>query len=282
MLINKWLITGEINEHRPEHTGAGICLHLSGEPPDFNKLYRSIEFRSDDTTFALFFSGKSFLPGKEIDSYIEKLIGIFFLPAYHLVNFQPVVFLHDRNSVATDFMDRLNQKCTHQGIGGILFKEVSTPGSTASVQFSWLLDDGHFDLKAEIKRWVNENVKGNTPPSIDLFVPTGGENILHHLTTLQNEIREKEEYQFADALYRKQLLLEETQHQLYLKTFNEQNLRFYLTMQKKERADTLKWYYYEYEVLPTWFKQLGHIVKVIIGKRSFKSLFNDNVKKHND
>ncbi len=41
-------------------------------------------------------------------------------------------------------------------------------------------------------------------------------------------------------------------------------------------------YYYEYEILPTWYKRLGHIIKVIIGKRTFRSLFNDNVKKYKD
>jgi hypothetical protein len=43
-----------------------------------------------------------------------------------------------------------------------------------------------------------------------------------------------------------------------------------------------KFYHYEYEILPTWYKRFGHIIKVIIGKRTFRSLFNDNVKKYKD
>lgn len=35
------------------------------------------------------------------------------------------------------------------------------------------------------------------------------------------------------------------------------------------------YYHKEYEVLPLWFKRLGHIVKVFQGHRSFKSLFSD-------
>jgi regulator of replication initiation timing len=42
------------------------------------------------------------------------------------------------------------------------------------------------------------------------------------------------------------------------------------------------YYNQEYEVLPTWYKRLGHIVKVITGKRKFRSLFNDGVKKKRD
>jgi hypothetical protein len=46
--------------------------------------------------------------------------------------------------------------------------------------------------------------------------------------------------------------------------------------------DILKWYENEYEILPLWYKRFGHIIKVITGKRTFRSLFNDNIKKHKD
>ena len=48
---------------------------------------------------------------------------------------------------------------------------------------------------------------------------------------------------------------------------------------EQEYYDIKNWYHTEYEVLPLWFKRLGHIVKVVIGKRSFKSLFADKIKK---
>ncbi|MES1222093.1 MAG: hypothetical protein ABUT20_41745, partial [Bacteroidota bacterium] len=163
-----------------------------------------------------------------------------------------------------------------------LVKEVNSQNPTESKEFTKLLDEGDYDLKSEIKRWVDENAKGSSPSAINLLIPADKENILNDLAVLQNELIGKEEYKIADALYQKQQLLEETNHQLHLKTINEKNLRFYLTMQKKERTDSLKWYYYEYEILPTWFKQIGHIIKVIMGKRSFKSLFKDNVKKYKD
>ena len=44
--------------------------------------------------------------------------------------------------------------------------------------------------------------------------------------------------------------------------------------------DIVSWYKNEYEVLPVWYKRVGHILKVLTGKRSFRSLFNDNVKKY--
>ena len=52
-------------------------------------------------------------------------------------------------------------------------------------------------------------------------------------------------------------------------------------LRSASQATALQNYYNdEYEVLPLWYKRLGHIVKVLIGKRTFKSLFNGNVKKY--
>ncbi|HKO82395.1 MAG TPA: hypothetical protein VJU78_18425 [Chitinophagaceae bacterium] len=41
-----------------------------------------------------------------------------------------------------------------------------------------------------------------------------------------------------------------------------------------------RYYDQEYEILPKWYKRFGHILKVITGKRTFRSLFSDEVKKY--
>jgi hypothetical protein len=54
-------------------------------------------------------------------------------------------------------------------------------------------------------------------------------------------------------------------------------------LRSTSQATALQNYYNnEYEVLPLWFKRLGHIVKVLTGKRRLGSLFNDNVKKYKE
>jgi len=46
-------------------------------------------------------------------------------------------------------------------------------------------------------------------------------------------------------------------------------------LEERKRADeTFNWYQKEYEVLPLWFKRTGQLIKVLMGKRSFSSLFN--------
>ncbi|HVW62340.1 MAG TPA: hypothetical protein VHC48_19950 [Puia sp.] len=43
----------------------------------------------------------------------------------------------------------------------------------------------------------------------------------------------------------------------------------------KDDYDILfSWYQKEYEVLPLWYKRVGHLIKVLTGKRSAKSLFH--------
>ncbi len=54
------------------------------------------------------------------------------------------------------------------------------------------------------------------------------------------------------------------------------------TRYKRQLTELLNFYKTEYEILPAWYKRLGHIIKVTMGKRTFRSLFNDNVKKYKD
>ena len=49
---------------------------------------------------------------------------------------------------------------------------------------------------------------------------------------------------------------------------------------KRQIKELISFYKDEYEILPMWYKRFGHIIKVVTGKRTFKSLFNDNVKKY--
>lgn len=44
----------------------------------------------------------------------------------------------------------------------------------------------------------------------------------------------------------------------------------------------LKFYKNEYEILPLWYKRFGHVIKVLQGKRSFRSLYDKKVKKYKD
>jgi hypothetical protein len=42
---------------------------------------------------------------------------------------------------------------------------------------------------------------------------------------------------------------------------------------QKNRDTIQEWYTKEYEILPRWYKRIGHLIKVLMGKRTFRSLF---------
>ncbi|RYY14546.1 MAG: hypothetical protein EOO04_30045 [Chitinophagaceae bacterium] len=52
------------------------------------------------------------------------------------------------------------------------------------------------------------------------------------------------------------------------------------TKYKDDYENLFKWYHNEYEILPMWYKKIGQLIKVLMGKRTFKSLFSDDVKKY--
>jgi hypothetical protein len=284
MLINKWLIAEEQKINNPVANYTGICFPvLSSSTDSITNLYIPVQQLPADISFTLLFSGEHFYGAEDGNHLAQKIIGLFFMPPYALLNYAPVLFIRNKTSSLNSFLNVLSEECKSQGIQNIVIKELQTVNSEEGHSFIYLLNnDDNFDFGTEIKEWINENIRGNNPTELNLFIPVQKNDLINKLLESEKELKETDEYKIADTLYQKQLLVEETKHQLYLKAINEKNIRFYLGIQKEERAKGLKWYYYEYEILPTWYKQFGHIIKVIMGKRSFRSLFNDNVKKYKD
>lgn len=111
------------------------------------------------------------------------------------------------------------------------------------------------------------------------------------------ESRMKNETPLFYKLIHKEILFSEERHQLELMikdlkadlSSKSEYLDFLLKKNSNEKlveVDMLasmkiqKFYHQEYEILPLWFKRLGHLIKVISGRRTFRSLFSDKVKKY--
>ena len=111
------------------------------------------------------------------------------------------------------------------------------------------------------------------------------------------ESRMKNETPLFYKLIQKEILFSEERHQLEAIIKNlkadlsskSEYLDFLLKKNSNEKlveVDMLasmkiqKFYHQEYEILPLWFKRLGHLIKVISGRRTFRSLFSDKVKKY--
>ncbi|MEO5562808.1 MAG: hypothetical protein ABIR18_05215 [Chitinophagaceae bacterium] len=287
MFINKWLVTDSIEKKRIPGNATGLCLSIPGEVRDTNHLIRSIQTDISTTPFSILLSGNDFKEPKTNEALIEIIITIFFQPCYYMSDYHPVIFLSDKSATVSGFLEQLNEKAKKQGLRDILILEPASWKNTSNsfASFSYWITDITTDYTGLVKKWFEQNLRKSNFGEIHLLVPEK-ENpalaILDDLRKKEEAISGTEIYVMASVLYEKEKLIEEYRHKLLLKTISEKDMQIYLSVQKEERKTGLNWYYHEYEVLPRWYKQFGHVIKVIMGNRSFKSLFSDSVKKHKD
>ena len=151
--------------------------------------------------------------------------------------------------------------------GALMIPEDETPIEIATRYQEVFLKPGHYNKHLIVKD--NEGVN----------------------EALQQRLIEAEEtfFQNNQRLYKqlKQLsILEEENSYLkwketgYLNELNSYKTFLKVIQEQGEATIINNFYYHEYEVLPLWYKRLGHIIKVMAGKRSFKSLFDKSQKKH--
>ena len=106
--------------------------------------------------------------------------------------------------------------------------------------------------------------------------------VIQYLNTLNSNVQTAHPYLFNN-LHELVLIKREN---IKLKQVNDEQKKelkilaelFNINAAHNEMEYVLKFYHSEYEVLPLWYKRFGHIIKVLMGKRSFKSLFNDKHK----
>jgi hypothetical protein len=122
----------------------------------------------------------------------------------------------------------------------------------------------------------------------DIFFQTKSAEVLRSvfLSLQQAEADFKEKSPGLFSFATTTLLLEKE-----LSSLKRKNLLIETEMNnQKQYADILRtghstrelqdYYNNEYEILPKWYKRFGHLLKVVTGKRSFRSLFRNDVKKY--
>src|SRR5205814_9360894 len=120
MFINKWLVADSVDNCKYSNQAIGCCLYLKQEPADIASLFKFMQELPIENSFTVLLAGDDFIDLKPGDSYIEKIIGLFFQPSYYLVNHQPLLFLKNRTPACSDFLERLLQKSKNQGLRNIL------------------------------------------------------------------------------------------------------------------------------------------------------------------
>jgi len=128
---------------------------------------------------------------------------------------------------------------------------------------------------------------GDTIQPFDTFlVIIGFASIIKDLADFNHCIRQTDSFIKVEIpaghFIEKQIFDREMQHWQKRALLYRHFIQLSKSVQEKEYYEVLDWYRSEYEVLPLWYKRFGHIIKVLMGKRSFRSLFSDNVKKYKD
>ena len=282
MFINKWLITDSFDSKQNPNRQIGLCLSLRAIPHEVSNLHQYLQ-KLPENSFSLLLSEKDISPEKINASYIETIIGIFFQPCYYLYNYQPVFFLMNGNSISLNFCNTLQEKCKKQGLQISIVEVKNNLIDDTTNQFAYQLTTADINYNLILKKWLSLYVENKNPGEIHLLVSEkqpGQIQILNKIN--RSAFKEIEEYKTAHLFYEKQKLIDEYKHELDLKMLSEKDTQLYLKIQKEQVQNNVEWYHHEYEILPGWYKRLGHIIKVLMGKRTFRSLFNDEVKKYKD
>lgn len=286
MFINKWLVTDSFDSPTNKDWKGGICLELPWESEVESDLYKKLQGLPVESPFAILLSENNCLVDEVSDSRIEKIISVFFQPSYFLTNDKLVVFLSDKIAGRGVFIGKLSEKCKKQGLSLLLLKTRSEGSSYHSEgQVAYEVTSPGIDYSAIVENWLSQFLEDKNSGELHFLFWKKDPAMAHVL----NEMREKEtelyntdHYKFANALYQKQKQIDRYKKELDLKNSVEKSTQLYLDMQKKQTADNVEWYHHEYEILPTWYKRFGHVIKVLMGKRTFRSLFNDKEKRYND
>ena len=261
-----------------------------------DKDFHDIFYAELNGNFSLTLSADDFSASNHGD-WIDKFLLILCHPnyykiaKYHIVGY--IAPSQHEDSVRM-FLDWLTQKSANQGFN-ILFVDVNSDGMDVNEMFSHV-NYINTDKNIEFEQWYLQtllnrlsilNIFSNAAALPNLLsarrqaetnLQAESPTIYKLLEHLHTEKIEGIRYRQNNETLREELASKNEYLDFILGKFKKgqgvEGVEFNQAMQIKQ------FYYNEYELLPLWYKRFGHILKVILGKRTFKSLFDDNVEKY--
>jgi hypothetical protein len=281
MLFSNWIITEKVlTDVKDDHTG--LCLVPDQQWLQSGGLLRDLQAMRPVRPLSLLMTENTIsgMKGEEARC-IDLLVSLFFQPGYLVLSECPVLFLAEGVAASADFFTALEEQCLVQGFKGVL--RVQPSGKQDGGEVVVYERGNRPDYGALVEGWTQKCLGRNYPfpiflladPAEDGYDPEGMERG-------EKEVMRLDTYKAAEKLYDSYVKMAAYEQRFRLLEISLQNKDLYLEIQKQDLAIALNWYKYEYDILPLWYKQFGHIIKVLMGKRSFRSLFNDHVKKYKD
>ncbi|MEO7489447.1 MAG: hypothetical protein ABIU77_20195 [Ferruginibacter sp.] len=252
-------------------------------------IHNAILFQNKNIFFSLHFD----FPDKNVNLFVQTIqresnlfMQLFFHPNYFNVEQRPVVSVEEKSRATLDLnkiISSLDKQAFDQGFSGIhsvcFAGEDLTPGGEENIIYNGdnsLQDflNTYYELLS--KRYYVSKYIGIKTNDFAAFVGALAVmevKLLKENPTLFNHLN-----QFCQLkntvvqLNENMRVVKEdlTNQKAYLKIFKDQD----------ESVKINEFYRNEYEILPLWYKQFGHLIKVVMGKRTWRSLFDNNVKKY--
>jgi hypothetical protein len=259
-----------------------VFFSVRVDPLDEIKLKEIYKFTIDNPRppIALTLSLTGILPHETI----RLLTSFFFLDSSLQIDDKPVInLMGDNPEVLSGVEISLKDYCKIQGLDEVIVNTIpgirnqdlnySTARSPQEAirlyrDFLSLRHFGTGTLFALLA--ANDNLQ-------DLLKSLGSEDL----------VLDKEFPGLSDLIIKYRLLEKEATYLKRKLILNEKELanqkQYQDILRSQHSTRQLQDYYNnEYEILPKWYKQMGHVLKVIMGKRTLKSLFRDDVKKYRD
>ncbi|AMM51850.1 hypothetical protein TH61_12605 [Rufibacter sp. DG15C] len=250
-------------------------------------IYSSKDFNDNCESFALCFQVDGHTES-QIEEFVrslkeEKLIlNILFHPLFSSSNCKPYMYLASEE-VETPTLSLISD--------AINLELALEPSNTVEIHYIPLRDILHEASSISLEYIENhyvENYLLHGRVEEDVFV--NGALGLEESNLVSILGKTEERFKISNPILYNSLLIIKSERQEIrkLKVINynyEKELlanREYLRVLRntKQYEEVLKFYTNEYEVLPLWFKRVGHVIKVVTGKRTLKSLFNKNYIKY--
>jgi len=267
----------------------------------FNFFYDPLFFKNGNR-FCLALQRQLFedQPGKTMNFFSEALAPVLFSSSYLTINGHPLIIIlnsredSEQDSSEKKMMNLFTEVFNYLGYDIFYYCFINNTGgriveTNSPVNLS--ICAGHVNNEHTIKKWYLDFLEENKVfhSLILLFRPDSSsiDDVHSELENAETEFRNRYPRLFdllkEDAGLRKQL--EQYEINLYGLKKELESSDAYIANLKAPESSLKKlsdFYHYEYEILPAWYKRFGHIIKVIMGKRTFRSLFNDNIKKYKD
>lgn len=272
-----YIVTPEILQ-QPVKTTADATLVLAIDPADKNELSSCFQAAEQyiSNPFCLLLTLQAIVTPEQATA----LMAFFFFPNYHKPEVVPQIFVTGNNAdlVATS-IEILQQSAKAQAFSAIGVMPATTlANSFAAQDTSTIMEAYKTRLLAPVM----------TTEAIFIKIAREEEiAAVEQLLSTEETLFEQQHAGLFTLKKQNRQLQQQVQQLGFLYQAAQQEIRNQVShnqiLRSSSQATALQNYYNnEYEVLPLWYKRLGHIVKVLMGKRSFKSLYSDSSKKYRD